>query len=101
MTDALFWLGQVDVAKANWDYVRSFQRADGCLPLAILPSQAGKDIGPRGYPGIVAPNGGLYRHWIPGNPLAALASTTYIQNADAIFRRTLDRRWLEVADLLG
>ena len=26
MTDALLWLGQVDVAKANWNYVRKFQR---------------------------------------------------------------------------
>jgi hypothetical protein len=94
MTDALLWLGQVEAVKANWDYVRSFQREDGCLPLAILPAQAGKDIGPAGFPGVVAANGGLYRHWVPGNPLAALASPTYIQNADVIFRHTLDRRWL-------
>ena len=94
MTDALLWLGQVETVKANWDYVRSFQRQDGCLPLAILPAQAGKDIGPKGYPGVVAPNGGLYTHWVPGNPLAALASPTYIQNADVIFRHTLDHRWL-------
>ena len=94
MTDALLWLGQVEAVKANWNYVRSFQRKDGCLPLAILPSQAGKDIGPKGFPGVVAENGGLYTHWVPGNPLAALASPTYIQNADVIFRHTLDRQWL-------
>ncbi len=94
MTDALLWLGQLEVVKANWTYVRSFQREDGCLPLAILPAQAGKDIGPKGHPGVVAANGGLYRHWVPGNPLAALASPTYIQNADVIFRYTLDREWL-------
>ena len=94
MTDALLWLAQVDVAQANWDYVKSFQRADGCLPLAILPSKAGQDIGPKDFPGIVDKNGGLYTHWVPGNPLAALASPTYIQNADAIFRRTLDHSWL-------
>lgn len=94
MTDALLWLGQLDVVKANWAYVRSFQRKDGCLPLAILPAQASKDIGPKGHPGVVAPNGGLYRHWVPGNPLAALASPTYIQNADVIFRHTLDGQWL-------
>ena len=45
MTDALLWLGQVDVVKANWDYVRSFQRQNGLLPLAMLPSMAGKKIG--------------------------------------------------------
>ena len=95
MSDALLWLGQVDTVRANWDYVRRFQREDGCLPLAILPANAGKDIGPKGYPGMVAENGGLYQHWVPGNPLAALASPTYIQNADVIFRRTLDRDWLQ------
>lgn len=95
LTDALLWLGQVDTVRGNWDYVRRFQRADGSLPLAILPSNAGKDIGPKGYPGVVDGNGGLYRHWVPGNPLAALASPTYIQNADVIFRRTLDRAWLQ------
>ena len=94
MTDALLWLGQVEVVKANWDYVRSFQRDDGALPIAILPEQAGKRIGPAGYTAEVAANGGLYTHWVPGNPLAALAGPTYIQNADVIFRRTLDRNWL-------
>jgi hypothetical protein len=97
MTDALLWLGQVDTVRANWDYVRRFQRENGALPLAILPANAGKDIGPKGYPGMVAANGGLYRHWVPGNPLAALASPTYIQNADVIFRRTQARQWLQDA----
>ena len=45
MTAALLWLGQIEVVKANWDYVRSFQRPDGHLPLAILPALAGKPIG--------------------------------------------------------
>ena len=94
MSDALLWLGQVEVVKANWEYVKGFQRADGCLPLAILPASAGQDIGPKGYPGVVEANGGLYVHWVPGNPLAALSSPTYIQNADVIFRRTLDRERL-------
>jgi len=94
MSDALLWLGQPDVVRANWDYVRSFQRADGLLPLAIFPGKGGEDIGPKGYPGIIAPNGGLYVHWVPGNPLEALASPTYIQNADVIYRATLDTAWL-------
>jgi hypothetical protein len=94
LTDALLWLGQTEVAKGNWDYVRGFQRADGSLPIAILPRDAGKNIGPAGYTAPVDANGGLYRHWVPGNPLAALASPTYIQNADVIFRYTLDREWL-------
>ena len=94
MTDALLWLGQAEVAKANWDYVRTFQRDDGALPIAILPEQAGKKIGPAGYTAEVGANGGLYRHWVPGNPLAALAGPTYIQNADVIYRRALDRQWL-------
>ncbi|MBM4038116.1 MAG: hypothetical protein FJ290_06335 [Planctomycetes bacterium] len=91
MSDALLWLGQVDVVKANWAYVRSFQRPNGQLPLAILPGLAGKSIG-NNTP--VDPNGGLYRHWVPGDPLRALAGPTYIQNADVLFRFTQDREWL-------
>ena len=94
MTDALLWLGRPEVVKANWDYVQKFQRADGSLPIAILPNLAGKTAGSGKDLAPVDPNGGLYRHWVPGNPLAALAAPTYIQNADDIFRRTLDREWL-------
>ena len=94
MTDALLWLGQVEVVKANWDYVKTFQKPDGRLPLAILPAEAGKMIGPKNVQTPVDPNGGLYRHWVPGDPLRALAGTTYIQNADVIFRYTQDRVWL-------
>ena len=94
LTDALLWLGQVEVVKANWSYVRSFQRQDGLLPLAIFPSMAGRKIGPGNTQATIAKNGGLYEHWVPGNPLGALASPTYIQNADAIFRNTLDKEWL-------
>ena len=109
MSDALLWLDQPRVVSANWDYVKSFQRTDGLLPLAILPSSAGKDIGPKGFPGVVSANGGLYVHWVPGNPLEALASPTYIQNADVIYRSTLDTAWLvaqlpsvnRAADFLG
>ena len=66
MTDALLWLGRVDVDKANWDYVRSFQRPDGLLPLAILPAQAGKKIGVGSALATVAPNGGLYQQFSTG-----------------------------------
>jgi hypothetical protein len=95
MTDALLWLGQVDVVKANWDYVKGFQRPNGQLPLAILPSLAGKQIGSGSCLSEVDANGGLYRHWVPSDPLRALASPTYIQNADVIFRHTQDRGWLQ------
>ena len=64
------------------------------MPLAILPALAGQMIGQGEATATVAPNGGLYEHWVPGNPLAALASPTYIQNGDVIFRRTMDREWL-------
>ncbi len=94
MTDALLWLGQADVVKANWDYVQTFQKSDGQLPLAILPAEAGKMIGPANFQVPVDPNGGLYRHWVPGDPLRALAGPTYIQNADVIFRYSQDREWL-------
>jgi hypothetical protein len=86
MSDALLRLGQVDVVKANWDYVRKFQRPNGQLPLAIFPAQAGQAN--------VDANGGLYAHWVPGNPLRALAGPTYVQNADVIYRFTHDDVWL-------
>ena len=94
LADALLWLGEVDTVKANWDYVRRFQRKDGLLPIAILPGAAGQKIGPPGATSPVEPNGALYQHWVPGNPLGALASPTYIQNADVLFRHTQDRAWL-------
>lgn len=94
MSDALLWLGETDVVKANWAYVRTFQKSNGQLPIAIIPGEAGKDIGPEGFRSPVDSNGGLYRHWVPGDPLRALASTTYIQNADIIFRFTQDHEWL-------
>ncbi len=94
MTDALLFLGRLDVVQANFDYVRGFQRPNGQLPLAILPSSAGQLIGPTGSQARVDANGGLYAHWVPGDPLRALAGPTYIQNADVIYRYTLDRDWL-------
>jgi len=94
MTDALLFLGQADVVKANWDYVRKFQRPNGQLPLAILPNVAGQLIGPPSAQSRVDANGGLYRHWVPGDPLRALAGATYIQNADVIYRYTQDHEWL-------
>ncbi|HCT70246.1 MAG TPA: hypothetical protein DF409_03510, partial [Bacteroidales bacterium] len=39
-------------------------------------------------------NGGLYQHWVAGNPLRALPYPSYIQNADMIFRFMQDKRWL-------
>jgi hypothetical protein len=92
MTDALLLLGQVDVVKANFDYVRTFQRPNGQLPLAIFPGNKGQNISPIATP--VDPNGGFYKHWVPGDPLRALAGPTYIQNADVIYRYTLDGKWL-------
>jgi len=83
MADALLFLRQTETVRRNWDYVRKFQRPNGALPLAIFPSQAGPDS-----------NGGLYKHWVPGDPLRALAGPTYIQNADVLFRYTQDRAWL-------
>ena len=95
MADALLFLEQVTDVKANWDYVRRFQRPNGQLPFAILPAKAGHMIGKPTALARVDDNGGLYTHWVPGDPLRALSSPTYIQNADIIFRRTQDRSWLE------
>ncbi len=95
MCDALLWLGDVETVKLNWQFVRGFQQPSGRLPLAILPTMAGQQIGSAESKSPVDANGGLYVHWVPGNPLAALASPTFIQNADVIYRHTLDRAWLE------
>ncbi|HPN34348.1 MAG TPA: hypothetical protein PK843_07540 [bacterium] len=94
MSDALLWLGESAIVKANWDYVLTFQKPDGSLPLAILPAQAGRTIGPPAAQAAVEANGGLYHHWVPGDPLRALAGPTLIQNADVIYRFTQDRIWL-------
>jgi hypothetical protein len=94
MSDALLWLGMPAIVKANWEYVKTFQRENGELPLAIFPDMGGKLLGPPGFQTAVDPNGGLYQHWVPGNPLRALAGVTYIQNADIIFRFTHDYAWL-------
>lgn len=97
MTDALVQLGDIETARLNFDFVRGFMRPDGRLPLAILPGAAGQVIGGavKEEQSQVDPNGGLYRHWVPGDPLRALASPTYIQNADVIYRSALDRKWLQ------
>lgn len=95
MADALLYLGQVETVKLNWNYVKSFQRPDGQLPFAILPAAAGKPIGPPEGGISVDSNGGLYTHWVPDNPLRALGYTTYIQNADVLFRKTGDLAWLK------
>lgn len=94
MADALLYLGQVETVKQNFAFVKSFQKPNGLLPLAILPSQAGQMIGPPDAQSRVEANGGLYLHWVPGNPLGATGSTTYIQNADLIYRHTGDPDWL-------
>ncbi len=94
LTDALLMLDQLETVLLNWDYVRSFQRPDGQLPLAIFPDRKGGIIGARGFNAPVDSNGGFYRHWVPNDPLRAASSTTYIQNADVIFRHTGDVEWL-------
>ena len=88
LSDALLWLGQEDVVRANFDYVKGFQKPNGLLPIAILPTTREVAHTP------VEANGGFYRHWVAGDPLRALGSPTYIQNADVIFRRTQDLEWL-------
>jgi hypothetical protein len=65
MTDALLWLGRVEVVKANWDYVRKFQKPDGQLPFAIWPGKSGDTL--------------WFSHHVPGDPLRALSAPTYIQ----------------------
>lgn len=98
--EALLWLGRRAEVLASWDYVKSFLRADGLIPFAINPGLAGQTVycelpqSKEKFPLVIEPNGGIYRHWFPGNPLFALANTTFLQMADVIFRHTGDRAWL-------
>ncbi|MDR0327222.1 MAG: hypothetical protein LBI05_02890 [Planctomycetaceae bacterium] len=92
LADALLWLGQEETVRLNWEYVHTFLKEDGSLPLAILPGSAGQ---PFGNGVSVDPNGGLYTHWVIGNPLSALAAPTFIANTYILFAYTQDRRWLE------
>ena len=92
LADALLWLGQEETVRLNWEYVRTFLREDGSLPLAILPASAGQPLAN----GIsVDANGGLYTHWVIGNPLAALAAPTFIANTHILFAYKQDHHWLE------
>lgn len=94
MTDALLMLGKVETVKQNFDYVLRFQRSNGQLPFAVLPDLAGKSVGPSDATADVDRNGGLYRHWVPGDPLRASPYTTIIQNAEVIYLSTQDAAWL-------
>jgi hypothetical protein len=99
--EALLWLGRDDIVRASWEYVKSFQREDGLVPFAIIPDQAGKTIEILGHPMKVEDRGAVFVHWEPGNALFTLAAVTYIQVADAFFRRTGDLGWLRAqADTL-
>jgi hypothetical protein len=77
LSHALLFLGEVEEVRANWDYVKRWQKPDGHLPIMI----DGK-------------GSGLYVHWAPGDPLRALGATTYAHNAFAIYTHTLDDGWL-------
>jgi len=92
--EALLWLGRDDVVRASWEYVKSFQREDGLLPFAILPSHAGTTFFILGTPLTCDSRGAAYVHWEPGNPFRTLALVTYLQVADAFFRHTGDESWL-------
>lgn len=94
--EALLLLGKEDLVRASWDYVKPFQRSDGLLPFAIFPGVAGTTVAaPYGYPLTIEANGGVFRHWVPGDPLRTLAAVTHIHLADAIIRYTGDNAWLE------
>jgi hypothetical protein len=98
--EALLWLGRRDEVLASWEYVKGFLREDGLIPFAIIPDQAGTtqmmELPRRTekFPFTVAPNGGAYSHWFPGNPLLMLPNVTVVQLAAAIFKQTKDQAWL-------
>ncbi len=77
LTHALLFLGRVEEALANWDYVKRWQKPNGQLPIRI--DSQGE---------------GLYVHWVPGDPLRTLGATTLAHNAYALYTHTLDDDWL-------
>ena len=94
--EALLWLGRTAEVLASWDYVKGFQRDDGLVPFAILPSSAGTTSMVHGrYPLTVDKRGAVFVHWVPGNPLRTLANVTFLLLADAIWTQTGDRAWLQ------
>ncbi len=94
--EALLWLGRTAEVLASWNYVKSFQRADGLIPFAILPNLAGTTsmISER-YPLTVDARGAVFTHWVPGNPLRTLANVTFLLLADAIWSQVGDLAWLQ------
>lgn len=92
--EALLWLGCKAEVLASWEYVKGFQREDGLVPFAIIPDSAGRTVESCGYPMTVNPDGSLFQHWVPGNPLRTLANVTFLLLADAIFAQTTDHEWL-------
>jgi hypothetical protein len=94
--EALLWLGRQAEVLASWEYVKKFQREDGLLPFAIIPSLADKTtmIDDK-YPLSASANGAIFTHWVPGNPLRTLANVTFLLLADAIFTHTTDIEWLK------
>jgi hypothetical protein len=93
--EALLWLGRFAEVLASWQYVRTFLREDGLLPFAILPNLAGQTVPVyEKYQLNVSANGGLYVHWMPGNPLYCLANVTFLQMAAAIDDHLHNDAWL-------
>jgi hypothetical protein len=94
--EALLWLGKEQEVYASWNHVKKFQREDGLLPFAIIPSLAGKtSTWVDGHTLSADVNGAVFKNWVPCNPLRTLANVTAILLADAIYQKTGNKKWLE------
>lgn len=103
--EALLWLGRQQEVLASWEYVKGFLSTEGLLPFAIIPNSAGKTStwsdDRNQYTLAVAPNGAVFKHWVPGDPLRTLANITAIILLNEIFNSTKDKNWLiQQADML-
>ena len=79
--EALLWLGRTDEVLASWDYVRSFQRHDGLLPICIMPDLSGQTVeASYGYTMKLDARGALWEHWWPGNPLLTKVTPRSVSN---------------------
>src|SRR6266550_1997572 len=106
MAGAYLLLGRERMVRDYFAFVRASQRADGNVPIAIVPADAppeGMDTYGRGlrYPQDVYTHVGrkwigLFHHWQTRvNPLSVLGSISYILTADEIRRTPEGARWSE------
>ena len=104
MAGAYLLLGQGQLVRDYFAFVKAAQRGDGNVPFAIFPADPApsRETYLRGmrYPDDVYEHGGrrwigLFEHWQShANPLSALAPVCFVLTADEIVARGAPQGWL-------